>query len=1544
MYHLISIARFLAISIVSILLMDEINAESIQVSGILDSDTTWSADTVKVMDDTHVPFGNTLNILPGTVIEFQGHYKLTVDGTLIARGGVGDTIVFTTNDPASFALDLGTDGSWAGIWFNELGSYNQGPDTSFISHCRIEYAKYVVNLNQAGGAGISIYQYSRIVISNNIFENNYGKVKAAGVTSWGASHIVRDNLFRKCEGYSGGAIASVFGFPLIKGNVIINNSARYGAAIYGFNSNMTIEDNIIKNNYAISAGGAIYFEGTSGQIKNNEILMNTTNGDGGGIFFEDNSGASLINNLITNNNAGGKGGGFYCFESSPDMLGNAFYNNSATESGGGLYLKGMNSVIQNNTFAYNDGTAEGGAIYFYLSSPKIVNTLIWENTASSGSQVYIQDQLSDPDFNFSDVQGGTAQFFVEAGSYNGLFEDCINLDPAFKSTSSGSGSSHDAAIADWQYQSTSPCINSAQQINLPLDLPSSDYEGNSRIKHGYLDIGAIEAHNGTLNVCDTLLFDENWVADTVILNCNILIEDDVTLTIAPGTRIESNGLNRIRVDGTIIAEGDPDNPILFTSQDTTIGWKGILFDDELQGGNMYDNDTSRFSYCIFEYVRDTSVVHSNYFSSLVFQDVIFRNNSGTHCGGIYGTYSNLLIENCLFENNMEDGLIYPDGGAALFFLNSSPIIRGNSFIDNQGLFNISLEYCNSSQITDNLIHNSSQYGILIRNSNNVEISRNRIFNSGLYAISTSKGSYLLEQNLICNNYSGVSLNECDPGIVINNTIANNQGFGIISNGRLKIYNSIITGNEIENVRSVIETIVMNNLFEDPVFVSPTAGAGHLDYNGMTGDWTLQSISPAIDKGIEDIPEADLPENDLAGNPRVINGMVDIGAFESETSYPVITRQPQNSIVCEGETVTLWVKLSDTAYYQWNKDGTVIPDANTSVLDLGAVDFDDQGNYYCEISNSFGKIESNPAYVLVREAPVFLSQPSDLWTADGKSASFTTQATGSNMQFQWYKDGLELTDETAPVLGISNTSYTDEGMYSCVIGNNCGSDTTSQSHLYIVPQICMVTVSSISGYNLIIWEKESQSPVEFYKIYRESVAAGIYDHLITVGYDELSLFTDTIADPTVQAYIYKITAVDTAGNETDIDLCRPHKTIHLIVTTNPELQSTQLQWDRYYGFDYHTYTIYRSATGVNFSAVHSLSANLNSWTDPDPSGGDLFYRIGVEKPDPCNASGGGKKAGTGPYQHALSNMDDNKLKAGENPPDSIILDNFIIDENGLPGSLVGRLSTIDPDTIDYHTYHLVEGEGDDDNLSFALLGDLLVAANGFDYETKNIYLIRVRSTDNVAFFIERTFQIQVKNVEENSGGPADGSTPPTSLTISNDYLHENNLFGDLVGRLVTIDTDTFDVHTYHLVTGTGADDNLSFTILGDLLIAAQKFDFEVKNTYSIRVRSTDLAKNTIESVFLITIVDADETVGIIKQNQGEVRVYPNPFSGSATVEFPNPDFQIYDLKLMDLSGKILMQMDNITGSRFIIHRNNLERGYYILELRGTNIYRQRIVIE
>jgi predicted RNase H-like HicB family nuclease len=78
--------------------------------------------------------------------------------------------------------------------------------------------------------------------------------------------------------------------------------------------------------------------------------------------------------------------------------------------------------------------------------------------------------------------------------------------------------------------------------------------------------------------------------------------------------------------------------------------------------------------------------------------------------------------------------------------------------------------------------------------------------------------------------------------------------------------------------------------------------------------------------------------------------------------------------------------------------------------------------------------------------------------------------------------------------------------------------------------------------------------------------------------------------------------------------------------------------------------------------------------------------------------------------------------------------------------------------------------------------------------------------------------------------------------------------------------------------------------------------------------------------------------------GELKIYPNPFSESTIIEFPNPDFASYRLIIMDVSGKIHLMTGEITGSRYELQRDNLENGFYIIELVGPQVFRGRILIE
>lgn len=69
-------------------------ASYMEAGGVISSDTSWTADTVKVIDNLVINPNITLTIAAGTVVEFQGWFGINVSGTVRAQGNVADSITF----------------------------------------------------------------------------------------------------------------------------------------------------------------------------------------------------------------------------------------------------------------------------------------------------------------------------------------------------------------------------------------------------------------------------------------------------------------------------------------------------------------------------------------------------------------------------------------------------------------------------------------------------------------------------------------------------------------------------------------------------------------------------------------------------------------------------------------------------------------------------------------------------------------------------------------------------------------------------------------------------------------------------------------------------------------------------------------------------------------------------------------------------------------------------------------------------------------------------------------------------------------------------------------------------------------------------------------------------------------------------------------------------------------------------------------------------------------------------------------------------------
>ncbi|MFW6098134.1 MAG: S8 family serine peptidase, partial [Chloroflexota bacterium] len=111
--------------------------QTINVNGIIGSDTTWSGDRVyRLTGNVRVQEGATLTVEPGARVEADNDRILEVEGKLVATGTETAPIVFTSaeGEPTSW--------SWRGLDVSENGQTELG-------HCEVSYASTGVNIQSS---------------------------------------------------------------------------------------------------------------------------------------------------------------------------------------------------------------------------------------------------------------------------------------------------------------------------------------------------------------------------------------------------------------------------------------------------------------------------------------------------------------------------------------------------------------------------------------------------------------------------------------------------------------------------------------------------------------------------------------------------------------------------------------------------------------------------------------------------------------------------------------------------------------------------------------------------------------------------------------------------------------------------------------------------------------------------------------------------------------------------------------------------------------------------------------------------------------------------------------------------------------------------------------------------------------------------------------------------------------------------------------------------------------------------------------------------
>lgn len=365
--------------------------------------------------------------------------------------------------------------------------------------------------------------------------------------------------------------------------------------------------------------------------------------------------------------------------------------------------------------------------------------------------------------------------------------------------------------------------------------------------------------------------------------------------------------------------GKPEEKFAFTALSKCKLYGGF------KGDEPYDYDLSQRDFEAHPSILDGSQTQgvigeiSNNDSLIIIDGFTIQNGNAMHGGGIK-LESNMQIRNCKFCNNHATS----SGGAASqrSIVESRHILFEDcEFFNNDANFGGAIADFGNTTFSRCVFHDnhalSSGGGVRCISYGspsqfvNCTFRNNTAQKGGGIAVSDKQGPTFWSC-LINNNTAeiGGGCYFAQKANLYNCTIVKNEGTeaygGIYSNSQADIRNCIVWGNTCPNDDIQIGPLQThsycavqndlnatgNNFSATPEndgnstdfyirFNNPDITAGS---TGLGGDWRLQSNSLCINRGDSIVGQ---PVFDLDGNPRLKNGYVDLGAYESNTTTQII---------------------------------------------------------------------------------------------------------------------------------------------------------------------------------------------------------------------------------------------------------------------------------------------------------------------------------------------------------------------------------------------------------------------------------------------------------------------------------------------------------------------------------------------------------------------------------------------------------------------------------------------------------------------------------
>ena len=175
--------------------------------------------------------------------------------------------------------------------------------------------------------------------------------------------------------------------------------------------------------------------------------------------------------------------------------------------------------------------------------------------------------------------------------------------------------------------------------------------------------------------------------------------------------------------------------------------------------------------------------------------------------------------------------------------------------------------------------------------------------------------------------------------------------------------------------------------------------------------------------------------------------------------PRITSSSQGEVITfPGYNLTLSCRAKEEQRlkYAWRRNDNSISESVDGTFHVGNITTENEGAYYCIVSNNKGSTVSNVTLVKVHRKPVITDNPKPQRVVfrSQMPVTFTCNATANPLPtFQWFfqpRNSLAIkVNETRPVLYIANPDLQQEGYYYCNASNAHGIAVTHRARLDVL---------------------------------------------------------------------------------------------------------------------------------------------------------------------------------------------------------------------------------------------------------------------------------------------------------------------------------------------------------------------------------------------------------------------------------------------------------------------------------------------------------------